>query len=108
MKRFLAVVHVLGFTMALFATTMFVPMVWSVILEDGQLMLFIQSFAIALLIGVVMWLGTLAYRAELRPRDGFLLVSMVWSFLPLLGTIPLLLYFNESGMHLSFTDAYFE
>lgn len=108
MKRFLAVVHVLGFTMALFATTMFVPMVWSVLLDDGQLMLFIQSFAIALLVGVVLWLCTLSYRAELRPRDGFLLVSMVWSFLPLLGTIPLLIYFNSNGMPLSFTDAYFE
>jgi len=108
MKRFLAVVHVLGFTVTLFATTMFVPMAWSLILDDGQLFLFIQAFAITSLTGVVMWVGTLPYRAELRPRDGFMLVSLVWFFLPLMGTIPLLLYFSGVGDDLSFTDAYFE
>ena len=108
MKRLLAVLHVLGFTMALFATTMFVPMVWSVLLEDGQLFLFIKSFAIALFLGSALWLGTRKFKAELRPRDGFLLVTLVWACLPLLGTIPLLLYFNGVGAPLSFSKAYFE
>ncbi len=108
MNRILAVVHVLGFTMALFAMTLFVPIVWSIILDDGQLMLFIHAFIIALALGGGLWLGTLRFRAELRPRDGFLLVTSVWAFLPILGTIPLLLYFNGTGQPLSFTDAYFE
>lgn len=108
MTRLLAVLNVLGFTMALFATTMFVPMVWSLILGDGQFFLFVQSFAIALLFGVILWLGAFSGRAELRPKDGFLLVTLVWLFLPLLGTIPLLLYFHQIGHPLSFTDAYFE
>jgi trk system potassium uptake protein len=108
MKRFLAVVHVLGFTMALFATTMAVPMVWSIILDDGQLMMFIKSCAIALCLGGGLWLGTFRYRAELRPKDGFLLVTLVWTSLPLVGTIPLLLYFHDIGQPLSFTKAYFE
>ena len=88
MKRILAVVHVLGFTMALFATTLSVPMVWSIILDDGQLMLFVKSFVIFLALGGGLWLSTLRHRAELRPRDGFLLVTSVWAFLPVLGTIP--------------------
>lgn len=108
MKRLLAVFHVLGFTMVLFATTMFVPMVWSVLLKDGQLMLFVHAFLIALTLGGAMWAGTRRFRAELRPRDGFLLVTLVWSFLPLLGTIPLLLYFHDIGAPLKFSDAYFE
>lgn len=108
MKRLLAVVHVLGFTMALFATTMAVPMAWSIILDDGQLLLFIEAFALALVLGGVLWLGTLRFRAELRPKDGFLLVTLVWIFLPLLGTIPLLLYFHDIGQPISFTKAYFE
>jgi trk system potassium uptake protein len=108
MKRLLAVVHVLGFTMVLFATTMFVPIVWSILLKDGQLLLFVESFIIAIVLGGGLWLGTLKYRAELRPRDGFLLVTLVWTFLPLLGTIPLLLYFHDVSLPLSFSDAYFE
>jgi len=63
---------------------------------------------IALTLGGAMWAGTRRYRAELRPRDGFLLVTLVWSFLPLLGTIPLLLYFQDIGQPLKFSDAYFE
>jgi trk system potassium uptake protein TrkH len=108
MKRLLAVVNVLGFVMALFATTMFVPMVWSVLLDDGQLLLFIKAFGIALTLGALLWLGTWRYKAELRPRDGFLLVTLVWAFLPLLGTIPLLLYFHGEGSPIPFTRAYFE
>ena len=108
MNRILAVVHVLGFTMALFATTLAMPMIWSVILDDGQLILFLQAFGIALALGGLLWLGTFKFRAELRPRDGFLLVTLVWASLPILGTIPLLLYFNSIGTPLSFTDAYFE
>lgn len=108
MKRFLAVIHVLGLTMALFSTTMFVPMAWSILLDDGQLVMFLQSFMIAAFLGGALWLATRRFKAELRPRDGFLLVTLVWSSLPLLGTIPLLLYFAEIGVPLSFSKAYFE
>ena len=41
---------------------------------------------------------------ELQPRDGFLLVSLVWTVLPAFATIPLMLYIEG----LTFTDAYFE
>jgi len=40
----------------------------------------------------------------LQPRDGFLLVSLVWTVLPAFATLPLLIFLPE----LSFTDAYFE
>ena len=44
------------------------------------------------------------YRRELQPRDGFLLVTLVWTVLPAFGALPLLLHIPG----LSFTDAYFE
>lgn len=108
MRRLLAVAHVLGFTILLFASTMFVPMAGSLLMNDGQMIVFLEAFALAVLMGAVLWWGTFRYRAELRPRDGFLLVSMVWSTLPLIATIPLLLYFDDIGRVLSFTDAYYE
>ena len=40
----------------------------------------------------------------MQPRDGFLLVALVWTAMPGFATLPLLLYLPE----LSFTDAYFE
>ena len=108
MRRLLAVAHVLGFTILLFASTMIVPMVGSLLMEDGQLIVFLEAFALAVSIGSVLWWGTSRYRAELRKRDGFLLVSLVWTTLPLIATIPLLLYFDDIGRYLSFTDAYYE
>ena len=108
MYRFLAVLHTLGFTMALFSTTMFFPMGASIIMGDGQVHIFVQSFMLALGLGVLCWLGTMPFRGELRPRDGFLLVSMVWTMLPLMGSIPLMLYFSDIGQPISFTHAYYE
>lgn len=108
MYRFLAVLHTLGFTMALFSTTMFFPMGASIIMGDGQVHIFVQSFMLSLGLGVLCWLGTMPFRGELRPRDGFLLVSMVWTMLPLMGSIPLMLYFSDIGQPISFTHAYYE
>jgi len=44
-----------------------------------------------------------SYR-ELKPRDGFLLVSTVWALMAAIATIPLLLVYDS----MSFTDAFFE
>ena len=45
-----------------------------------------------------------AARRELQIRDGFLLVTLVWTVLPAFATLPLLIYLPG----LSFTEAYFE
>ncbi|MCS6811284.1 MAG: TrkH family potassium uptake protein, partial [Tepidimonas sp.] len=51
-----------------------------------------------------LWFATRRYQRELAPRDGFLLVTLVWTTLPAVATLPLLLHLPD----LSFTDAYFE
>jgi trk system potassium uptake protein TrkH len=43
-------------------------------------------------------------RGDLRPKEGFLLVSLVWILVPLFGCLPYVL----SGAIPSSTDAYFE
>jgi len=98
----------LGFTMALFASTMVFPLAVAIWGQDAALDAFIDGFLLALGIGLAMWLGTWRCRAELRSRDGFLLVSLVWLVLPALAAIPLLIYFQRAGMPLGLTDAYFE
>ena len=55
--------------------------------------------------GLALLLGTRGrHRRELQPRDGFLLVALVWTVLPAFATMPLMLQIPG----LSFTDAYFE
>jgi trk system potassium uptake protein len=50
------------------------------------------------------WWATRRFRRELLPRDGFLLVTLIWAVLPAFAALPLLLHLPG----LSFTDAYFE
>lgn len=108
MRRILPILHTLGFVMVLFAGTMVFPLAVAIWTSDAALDAFVDGFLIALGMGLAMWLGTWRFRTELRPRDGFLLVSLVWAVLPALATVPLLIYFHRAGVPLSFADAYFE
>lgn len=108
MKRLLATLHILGLTMVLFACTMLIPLSVSFWLADEARDAFLDGFLLALGLGGAVWLFTRRSRCELRPRDGFVLVTMVWVVLPLVAAIPLLIYFHRIGVPLSFTDAYFE
>jgi trk system potassium uptake protein TrkH len=53
---------------------------------------------------LVLWVWGRRWRRELKVRDGFLLVLLVWTGLPAFATLPLLIYAPEMG----FTGAYFE
>jgi trk system potassium uptake protein len=63
-----------------------------------------MAILITLACGVVMWLSARNTKIELKTRDGFLLVVLVWVLLPAFSTLPLLFYLPE----LPFIDAYFE
>lgn len=108
MKGLPAILNVVGLTMVLFALTMLIPTTVAFVGADAAQDAFVDGFLLAFGIGGAIWLATRRFRGELRQRDGFLLVSLVWAGLPALAAIPLLIFFNRAGMPLSFTDAYFE
>jgi len=72
--------------------------------ETGELQVFAECAGIALAAGLALLLTTRRHRCELRPRDGYLLVSLSWNAITLLAALPLML----GEPHLSFTDAIFE
>lgn len=100
----LAVAHVLGTMMALFAITFLMPLTSAVVFQDGTF----DDFAIAAAINVVLGLTlaglTRRHKRELKARDGFLLVTLSWVLMSLSAAIPLMIALPG----LSFTDAYFE
>ena len=104
MSRLFAVANVLGMVIMIFGLTMLLPLVVSFWLDDTALFAYSQAILITIFCGLVMALVTRWHRRELQVRDGFLLVVLVWSVLPLFATLPLLLFLPE----LSFTKAYFE
>ncbi len=103
--RVFPVVHVLAAAMLLFSPAFLVPLAFSLALDDGSQSAYETGFLVTFVVGLFFFLATRGrHRRELQPRDGFLLVTLVWSVAPAFATIPLML----SIPGLTFTDAYFE
>jgi trk system potassium uptake protein len=101
----LVVLRILGLLLALFSLTMLPPVFISWLYNDGQWPMFGQSFLIILAAGLSLYLPLRRRRAELRIRDGFLVVAGFWVVLGFAGAVPFLLF--EIPI-MSFTDAVFE
>ena len=100
----LAVAHVLGLMMAFFATAFIMPMVCSIIMQDGVFLDFAIAAGINVVLGLLIAALTRRHKRELKARDGFLLVTLAWVLMSASASIPFLIALP----HLSFTDAYFE
>ena len=104
MGRLLPLLHIIGVIVGIFAFTMLVPLAFAWGGMDEARFAYDKALLITAGFGLVLFLGTRRFRRELQPRDGFLLVTLVWTVLPAFATLPLMFYLP--GM--SFTDAYFE
>ncbi|MCK9386818.1 MAG: TrkH family potassium uptake protein [Sulfuritalea sp.] len=102
--RLLPVSHVLGGMLMFFSITYLMPIASSLIYDDGTLIKFVDAMLISLAAGFLLWFGTRRHKRELKPRDGFLLVTLAWILMAAIATLPLLLVIDG----LSFTDAFFE
>ncbi|OQW86657.1 MAG: potassium transporter Trk [Rhodoferax ferrireducens] len=105
MDYFAPVLNVLARIMVGYSAMFLIPLAWGLALDPAEMqVVWLDSIALSLTLGLALWLVTQRQRRELQPRDGFLLVNLVWSVLPALSAIPLMLAMPE----LSWTDAYFE
>jgi trk system potassium uptake protein TrkH len=100
----LGVAHVLGLVLAIFGVAYLLPIGCSIVTGDGLWTQFLIAAAINSGVGLAISIATLKFRRELKPRDGFLLVTLVWILMSASATIPLLLTLP----HLTFTKAFFE
>jgi trk system potassium uptake protein TrkH len=104
MSRIAPVLHVLSKVVMLFAMTFFVPLALSWMLHDGAQRAYDEAILITFSAGALIWFFTRKHNRELQTRDGFLLVLLAWTGLPVFATLPLMIHLPD----LSFTDAYFE
>lgn len=104
MQRTLTVIHALGLMLVVFSVAYVLPLLTALIYHDGTLIDFALAMVMTLAAGVLMWLLTRRYKGELSIRHGYLLVVSMWTAMPAVATLPLLMVING----LSFTDAYFE
>lgn len=103
MKRFHPLIRVFGVLLMCFALTMLVPLLLSWYWQDGATTAYDEAFLLTFATGLGLWWSARRATTDLKVRDGFLMVVMVWTLLPVYAALPLLLQLN-----ISFTDAYFE
>lgn len=96
---------ILGLLLIVFSTTMIPPAVLSVAVRDGIWWVFVVAFLIIVVLGFLCWFPFRRVHRDLRTRDGFLVVTMLWLGLAFAGAVPLML---GDEPHLTFTDAVFE
>ncbi|MDP2821796.1 MAG: potassium transporter TrkG [Sulfuritalea sp.] len=103
MERYYPVVRVFGVLLVCFALTMLVPLAFSWWLDDGAIIAYDEAFLLTLVTGLALWWPARGATTDLKVRDGFLIVVLVWSVLPVFAGMPLMFHLG-----ISFTDAYFE
>jgi trk system potassium uptake protein TrkH len=103
MNRYLPVIRVFGVLVVGFALTLLVPLLFSWLQQDGATTAYDEAFLITFATGAGLWWVARREKRDLKVRDGFLLVVLVWTVLPAFAGLPLILHLG-----ISFTDAYFE
>ncbi len=105
MFRLLPVLNVLAIILVGYSMMFLVPLGFALALDHSSLHgTWATAMALTLGVGLLLMMLTRRHRRELMPRDGFLLVNLVWLVMPVFSAIPLLLAIDG----ISFTDAYFE
>ena len=99
-----SVLRIVGLVLMIFSGTMLVPISVASAIRESSGDPFVEAALATAALGFATWYVLRNYNDELQPRDGFLLVTLVWGVLPAFGALPLLLYIPE----LSFTDGFFE
>ena len=100
----LAVANVLGLMLVGFSAAYILPILAALWYGDGTGGPFVLTGLASVGVGFALAALTSGRGREMKPRDGFLLVTLGWVLLPATATLPLLALLP----HLTFTHAFFE
>jgi trk system potassium uptake protein TrkH len=102
--RFAPALYVLGVLISGFGFLMMIPLAISWLTADGAHDAYDEAVLITILCGLLLSFFIGRQQREMRVRESFLLVALIWAILPAFGALPLYLHIAE----LTWTDAYFE
>ena len=103
--QYRTIIRILGLLVALFSVAMLPPAVVSLIYRDGGGLPFVIAFVFNVIAGLIIWYPNRFHKADLRARDGFLIVVFFWLVLGSFGALP---FVFSTSPHLALTDAFFE
>ena len=97
--------RILGMMLILFGFSLVIPIITSLLYNDQNTDIFITSFIIFSLVGLIFYYPNRGEKNDIRTKEGFLIVVLFWVVLSLFGSIPFML---DKQLSLSFADALFE
>lgn len=103
--QYRTIVRILGLLVAMFSVAMLPPALVSLIYGDGGGLPFVIAFFFNLIAGLAIWYPNRFEKADLRAREGFLIVVFFWLVLGSFGALP---FIFSTTPHIEFTDAFFE
>ena len=98
-----SITRLFGILLVLYSITFLPSLLLALAIQDGHAGDFVASFLITAFAGLALWLPNLGQRAELSVREGFLVVTLFWAVLGVVGALPFML-----GLGLDLTDGVFE
>lgn len=103
--QFIVIQRVTGLLLIIFSSTLIPPLVVSTGYKDGASEAFATALIISVFSGLLLWLPVSRVRRDIRLRDGFVIVTLFWTLLALVGALPFVL---GTDPHMPFTEAFFE
>jgi len=103
--QYKTIIRITGLLMGLFSITMLPSALVAILYKDGGGTAFIQAFFVSIFLGFLLWYPNRHQKAELRTREGFLIVVLFWTVLGSIGALPFIFANNPD---LSWTDSFFE
>ena len=97
--------RILGTMLILFSVALIIPIITSLIFNDGNISVFITSFILFFISGSILYFPNMNSQNDIKAKDGFLLVVLFWVVLSAFGSVPFML---DQQLSLSFADAFFE
>ncbi len=88
--HFHSVINILGLLLMFMAVTMLAPLPFSYYYGSGDHTALLYSALITFLVGLSAWYFT-EFNEDLRPKEGFAIVTFSWVGLSLFGSLPFLL-----------------
>ena len=97
-----SIINLFSILVAFFSLSLLVPLVVSFIFDDGSSNIFITTFLLIFIPSIIAWQLTKKSKEEMGVKEGFVIITLFWIVLSLVGSMPFYLY----GM--SFVDSFFE
>ena len=103
--RYGTVISIIGFILMLFSVSTLVPLAISLYYRDGGVSTFFTAAVAEITVGFCAWFFFRKNKRQLKTRDGFLIVAVVWITLCLFAAIP---FYISPLAHQTLVNSIFE